>query len=229
MRISPVLLALGSLALVGQALAAPPPRTSGNLRFVPYKVIVKFKPGTRKSAIASELGDIRLTSRTPQFDVAKMQSVLPLRSDKRVAKSETLALLAKLRQRSDVEYAQLNYLFDFSLTPSDPLYTQQWHYPLISLPSAWDITVGSSGTRIAILDSGRSGHPDLNSRWSPLEFNGPAPGQPATDNGDWRHGTHVAGIAGAAAYNGIGGTGVCFGCTLMNVKIGDTTTGISLD
>lgn len=228
MRISPILLAMGGLALAGQTLAAPTPDTAGNLRFVPFEAIVKFKPGARKTTVASELAGVSLTSRAGQLDIAKITSTIPLRNDKAVAKSETLALLAKLRQRTDVEYAQLNYLFDFALIPSDPLYPQQWHYPLISLPSAWDITVGNSATRIAILDSGRSGHPDLNSRWSPLEFNGPAPGQPATDNGTWRHGTHVAGIAGAAGYNGIGGTGVCFGCTLMNVKVGDTTTGISM-
>ena len=228
MRLSPALLALCGLALAGETLAAPPPNTAGNLRFVPYEVIVKFKPGARKSA-ASELAGVRLTSTSAHFDVARLQNTLPLRSSRAVAKSETLALLAKLRQRKDVEYAQLNYLFDFALTPSDPLYPQQWHYPLVSLPSAWNITTGSSAIPIAILDSGRSGHPELNGRWSPLEYNAPAPGQPATDNGSWRHGTHVAGIAGAAAYNGIGGSGVCFGCTLMNVKIGDASTGLTME
>ncbi len=228
MRISPVLLAFGSLALAGQALAATPPDTAGNLRFVPFEVIVKFKSGTGKSAAASQLGGVKLSSRSTRFDVATLANTLPLRNDMTVAKSETLALLTKLRQRDDVEYAQLNYIFDFSLTPTDPLYPQQWHYPMVSLPGAWNLTTGNSATRIAILDSGRSGHPDLNGRWSPLEFNAPIPGQPATDNGSWRHGTHVAAIAGAAAYNGIGGSGVCFGCTLLNVKVGDTTTGISM-
>lgn len=225
MRLSPILLAMGGLALAGQTLAAPPPDTAGNLRFVPFEVIVKFKPGARKTAAASELAGVSLTSRAGRFDVAKMVNTIPLRNDKAVAKSETLALLAKLRQRTDVEYAQLNYLFDFALTPSDPLYLQQWHYPLISLPGAWDITAGNSGVRIAILDSGRSGHPDLQGRWSPLEFNALSPGAAATDNGTWRHGTHVAGIAGAGTSNGIGGAGVCSGCTLMNVKIGEGSGG----
>ena len=144
MRISPVLLAMGGLALAGHALAAPPPDTAGNLRFVPFEVIVKFKDDTGKSAAASQLVGVKLTSRTAQFDVATLENTLLLRNDMRVAKSETLALLAKLRQRDDVEYAQLNYIFDFSLTPSDPLYPQQWHYPPISLPSAWNLTTGSS-------------------------------------------------------------------------------------
>lgn len=229
MRLSPALLALCGLALAGETLAAPPPDTAGNLRFVPYEVIVKFKPGSRKSTAASGLTGVRLTSQSAHFDVARLENTLPLRNSRAVAKSETLALLAKLRQRDDVEYAQLNYLFDFALTPSDPLYPQQWHYPLISLPSAWDITTGSSAVPIAILDSGRSLHPELSGRWSPLEYNAPTPSQPATDNGSWPHGTHVAAIAGGAAYNGTGGAGVCFGCTLMNVKIGDTTTGITME
>lgn len=46
MRISPVLLAMGGLALAGHALAAPPPDTAGNLCFVPFEVIVKFKDDT---------------------------------------------------------------------------------------------------------------------------------------------------------------------------------------
>lgn len=228
MKLSPALLALCGLALVGETLAAPPPDTAGNLRFVPYEVIVKFKPGARKSAATSGLAGVRLTSNSAHFDVARLENTLPLRNSRAVAKSETLALLAKLRQRDDVEYAQLNYLFDYALTPSDPLYAQQWHYPMITLPDAWDITTGSSAIPIAILDSGRSVHPELSGRWSPLEYNAPAPGQPATDNGTWPHGTHVAAIAGGAAYNGTGGAGICFDCTLMNVKIGDTTTGVTM-
>lgn len=221
MRIFPLLLALGGLTLAGQTLAAPPPAADGALRFVPFEVLVKFKPGSQKTAIAADLANVRLTSRAGRYDVAKITNTLPLRNDNAVATSETLALLTRLRQRTDVEYAQLNYLVDFAATPSDPLYPQQWHYPLISLPGAWDITTGSGAVRIAILDSGRSGHPDLNGRWSPLEFNALSPGAEATDNGNWRHGTHVAGIAGAGTGNGIGGAGVCSGCTLMAVKIGE--------
>ena len=97
MRISPVLLAMGGLALAGHALAAPPPDTAGNLRFVPFEVIVKFKDDTGKSAAASQLAGVKLTSRTAQLDVATLENTLLLRNDMRVAKSETLELLAKTR------------------------------------------------------------------------------------------------------------------------------------
>jgi serine protease len=88
------------------------------------------------------------------------------------------------------------------------------------MPETWSLTGGgSSAIRIAILDTGRTSHPDLAGRWSSLEYNVVAPGTPAIDNGNWRHGTHVAGIAGAATGNGTGGAGVCHNCTLLNVKI----------
>ncbi|HEX8702196.1 MAG TPA: S8 family serine peptidase, partial [Myxococcaceae bacterium] len=227
MRKIPVLLALCGFALGAQALAAPPPEASPNLRFVPFEVLVKFKPGGQAMAKA-QMPDVALSSPSPRFSVARSEVAASQRSRPGDAEAETRALLERLRRRDDVEYAQLNYLFDFALTPNDPLYAQQWHYPMISLPYAWDITRGSSTTGLAILDSGRTAHPDLAGRWSPVEFNASAPGTPATDNGNWRHGTHVASIAGGATNNYNGGAGVCHNCRMLNVKVGDTTTGISL-
>ena len=101
----------------------------------------------------------------------------------------------------------------------DRLYPLQWQYPNINLPSAWNLTSGNGLAPIAILDTGRTLHPDLIGRWSSLEYNASSPGSSAIDVGNWHHATHVAGIAGAALNNGIGGTGVCPGCSLLNVKI----------
>jgi hypothetical protein len=115
-----------------------------------------------------------------------------------------------------------------AMTPSDPLYPLQWHYPKISLPSAWDITRGSWTTRIAVLDSGRTPHVDLDERWSTLEYNAIVLGQTPTDTSSWRHGTFVAGIIGAAA-NDKGGVGVCPNCQLLNVKVHNTITKITFD
>ncbi|MEG3792492.1 S8 family serine peptidase [Lysobacter sp. CCNWLW3] len=222
--------ALLGAASIHSAMAAPPPGTDTQPRFIPYEVLVKFKPGGEKSALAAASADIALERPSQHFWVAKIRRPNAARSDKDAAKAETLALLAELRQRADVEYAQLNYLFEFS---SDPLFADQWHYPLISLSNAWAASGrGNASVRIAVLDSGRSDHPDLSGRFMVDEYNmideynAPAPGQPAKDNGSWRHGTHVAGIVGATVDNNIGGAGVCPGCTLMNVKVGDSDTGI---
>jgi subtilisin family serine protease len=45
--------------------------------------------------------------------------------------------------------------------PSDPL-AATWTYGAVTLPAAWDVTTGSEGVVIAIVDSGVDGsHPDL--------------------------------------------------------------------
>ena len=54
-------------------------------------------------------------------------------------------------------------------TPNDAKYGDQWHLPKVSAPSAWNLTLGSPGIRIAILDNGviwqnqgtEVTHPDL--------------------------------------------------------------------
>lgn len=229
MKLSPFVLALCGLTLAGMSHAAPPPRAPDHLRFVPFEVLVKFKSDTQMSAAKAQMPDVSLRGTSSRVHLARLSIPSPLIYDQTGKKAQTLALLERLRRRGDVEYAQLNYLVDLAYVPNDPLYAQQWHYPPIGMAGAWDITRGSAAVRIAILDTGRTAHPDLATRWSPLEFNAAAPGTAATDNGTWRHGTHVAGIAGAATGNGVGGAGVCPNCQLLNVKISDDSGGITIE
>jgi subtilisin family serine protease len=52
------------------------------------------------------------------------------------------------------------------LTPNDPIYPQ-WYTDKISAPSAWDITTGSSGVTVAVIDTGFAlSHEDLAGRWA---------------------------------------------------------------
>ncbi|AGP38734.1 S8 family serine peptidase [Sorangium cellulosum] len=103
--------------------------------------------------------------------------------------------------------------------PSDPLFSLQWHYPAIRLPEAWELTTGTPNVRIAILDTGRGVHPDLNGKWVPgLEYDAVAQDANASNTG-WAHANHVAGIAGGSTNNAEGGAGVCWGCQLLNVDV----------
>ncbi len=152
----------------------------------------------------------------------------------------TLDNIKSLRSRPDIEYAEPNYIRRaYEVTPDDPEYVRQWHYPQINLPTAWDVSTGS-GTVVAVLDTGvLLTHPDLSSQILKngssvvgfdfvssvsLSNDGDGIDSDPTDPGDSRfgessfHGTHVAGTV-AAADNSVGGVGVAYGAKIMPVRV----------
>lgn len=42
----------------------------------------------------------------------------------------------------------------YTIEPDDTNYPSQWHHPIISSPTAWDITTGNPAVIVAVLDSG---------------------------------------------------------------------------
>jgi subtilisin family serine protease len=84
---------------------------------------------------------------------------------------------------------------------------------------AWDTTLGTAGTVVAVLDTGiAAGHQDLagglTGGWDFV--NGDS--NPADDHG---HGTSTAGVAAARTNNGLGIAGACGACSIMPVKVAD--------
>jgi thermitase len=135
------------------------------------------------------------------------------------------ALAARLRQRPDVETAEVDRPVRIAFTPNDPYYgPYQWNLPKIRAPQAWDVVTGTTQVVIAIVDTGVDyTHPDLASSrlWLGWDFAN-SDNNPMDDEG---HGTHVAGIAGANTNNNRGVAGVCWGCGLLAVKVLDASGG----
>jgi len=138
------------------------------------------------------------------------------------------------------QYAWQNRaLFAPLCTPDDPHYADQWALSKIDAPEAWDITTGSVGITIAIVDSGLDlNHPDLKNKVWTNANEIPDNGVDDDGNGyvddtrgwdfvngdndpqdDYGHGTHVAGIAAAETSNGDGIAGVSWGAKLLPVKV----------
>lgn len=106
-------------------------------------------------------------------------------------------------------------------TPTDPLYAEQWHFPLIgNIEAIWNEYDGS-GVSVVVYDDGiEYTHEDIAGNYDAsmhFTYNGvtydPMPISP--DSG---HGTSCAGLIGAVANNGTGGTGVAPGVSLTGVN-----------
>ncbi len=148
---------------------------------------------------------------------------------------ETLAAVKALRRRPDVAHAEPNYLRRALLRPNDRYYDLQWHYSLVNLPAAWDVTVGDDAVIVAVIDSGvLLAHPDLQGQLVPgydfirdpeLALDGDGIDADPDDPGDGGsagsifHGTHVAGTLGAATNNGVGVAGVAWNVSLMPLRV----------
>jgi subtilisin family serine protease len=92
-------------------------------------------------------------------------------------------------------------------TPNDTYYaSHEWYAPLMNLPSAWDLSLGSADVIVAVLDTGvLADTPDLAGRLLPPLS---ATGSPPLDGTVNHHGTWVASTVGMTINNAIGGAGV---------------------
>lgn len=164
---------------------------------------------------------------------------------------EAEIIVNRLKQSAGVESVEPDAQANHSLTPNDLYAPYQWNlqniaaYPgSANLGPAWDITLGSSGTVVAVVDSGVRPHPEFVSRllpgydfvsdpWSANDGNGRD--NDASDPGDWSnagecgtgslatdsswHGTHVTGIIAAAGNNSSGIVGVNWTTRILPVRV----------
>ncbi|MET9230723.1 S8 family peptidase [Lentzea sp. NPDC003310] len=236
----------GMAALIGvvMALAVTPLTASAQEEPEEQEIIVKFREGASR-------GDALTESRTRAVaDATDGAEVLASRD----AAESIRVLLA----RGDVEYAEPNIVLEATAVPNDPLWPQQWHYwePVggIGLSQAWDLGPSGAGQRVAVIDTGRTAHPDMSANYlggydfiSNAAFAKDGTGRDAnpTDQGDWRlanqcgpgsaarpsswHGLHVAGTVAELRNNLTGGTGVAPLAKVVPVRVLGTCGGTIAD
>ncbi|MEN3342249.1 MAG: hypothetical protein V7644_1653 [Actinomycetota bacterium] len=127
--------------------------------------------------------------------------------------------LRRLRRDPRVEAVEPNYVVTAFETPNDPLLAKgkQPYLARLHLPAAWSRAHGDPNMKIAVVDTGVDPDtPDLAGRLAAGKdvVNGDAD---ASD--DAGHGTMVAGIAAAAADNGVGVAGAAWAATILPVKV----------
>ncbi|MDY0019210.1 MAG: S8 family peptidase, partial [Anaerolineae bacterium] len=118
------------------------------------------------------------------------------------------------------------------LFPNDTNFTLQWglhntgqtggyENADINAPEAWYLTTGSSDVVVAVIDTGvYLNHPEFSGR---LTSGWDFANNDSNANDDNGHGTHVAGIIGAAGNNTSGVAGVAWQTRIMPVKVLDSS------
>ncbi len=223
---------IGMMVLVAAASAGLAPAASAAARFVPGEALVRYEAGATPAERAAARDGAAVT----------LEDVLGLPRTQLVSFDGSVGSAVTRLERSPVVLdAQPNYRYRANApVPDDTFFGQQWGLgvaPGVDVLPAWDRTRGG-GQVIAVVDTGVDlTHPDLTES---LWIN---PGETAAngldDDGNGKvddvhgydfvdadadpddfqfHGTHVAGIATAAAANAEGTAGVAPEADLMAVR-----------
>ena len=187
--------------------------TASAQQFVPGQLLVQVRDGADTAAVDRAFNS---HGASPKGSIPQLK-VHVLRVPEKALEIVRQALL----QTGLFTFAERDATARGALVPNDPNYSSEWHLPIISAPSAWDITTGNSAVTIAVIDSGvDSTHPDLSSKVVPgwNYVNG-------TSNtaDDYGHGTAVAGSAAAASNNGTGVASVAWANMIMPLVVLDST------
>jgi len=161
---------------------------------------------------------------------------LPAGLDEDERRRRTVRRIHCLARCASVACAEPNFVRRPLADPDDTFYNLQWHFGLINLPQAWDLTTGNSDVIVAVLDTGSTDHPDLAGREiAGYDFisdpdraiDGDGLDDDPTDPGDKGspggvssfHGTHVAGTIGAETNNGEGVAAVTWATGIMHLRV----------
>ncbi len=223
------------------------------------RIILKYKSSSTASMSPSQLGQMdRINARvstTLDFMRSMSDDSIVLGLPKRLPIDQVQEIVDQLMTLPEVEYAEPDVILEHTLEPNDPLYSNQWHYLAptagnygINAPAAWDITTGSAGIVVAVIDTGITNHIEFVGRTVPgYDFisdvqtanDGNGRDSDPSDPGDWItagenasgsfagcairnsswHGTHTAGTIGAASNNGTGVAGINWNSKILPVRV----------
>lgn len=220
---SALILALFTLSACQSGLTPPPAAAPVSL---PGELVVKFQPGTSeaaKAALREQVGASGVVSVMPDGERWKLadgavdSAITALTADGAVKFAHRNAL--RRLEAAPGDYAALQ-------APNDTEYGKQWHLAKARFPQAWTRNRGK-GVTVGVIDSGVDPeHPDLKPNLLPMIDEVVAMGEKDVLNGQsynnrdgHGHGTHVCGLVGAVANNGLGVSGGAPEVKILPIKV----------
>ncbi|WP_306210025.1 S8 family serine peptidase [Actinoplanes sp. RD1] len=187
----------------GLGLAGTPARAAAE----PVSLVVGLRSGGGQAVVAGLDREVDVLGSTELTGAVSVE----------VPAGEASEAADALRADPAVAYVEPDHVARMSvITPRDPYYGSQWGVTKTGVNQAWETTRGSSGTVVAVVDTGVSAVPDLAGRL--------LPGHDFVNNDDdasddQGHGTMAAGVVAAAGNNTTGIAGVCWTCRILPVKV----------
>lgn len=138
---------------------------------------------------------------------------------------EAERIVEMIKGNALVKGAELDNVYRIFAVPNDTYYAGYQYAPQVTnCEGAWDVSTGNSSLTVAVVDTGINGlHSELAGRviagYDYVSVTAISANSNSDDNG---HGTHCAGIIGAAGNNGSGIAGVVWNVKLMPVKVLDS-------
>jgi hypothetical protein len=191
--------------------------SAGRIEMVADHILVNLHEGISSETIEDLAAQFDATILRPLADGRTY--IIQLKAPSLEPVAEAIEFFGKAA--GEIAYAEPDYIRHFSKIPNDIQYDDLWGMRQISAPAAWNITTGSNGLIVAVIDTGMDmDHPDLlGNLWSNTDeipndgldndgngyvddVNGWDFGDDDKDPEDGNgHGTHCAGTIGAVGDN----------------------------
>ena len=155
-------------------------------------------------------------------------------------KENVINMINQLSLIPGIKYVGANRRLTVDVVPNDPFYSSnvseidsQWAHRNIDSELAWDFSTGTSKVRVGVIDSGVSNHFDLKDNLTTgydfTKMVNNEPGELREDKSG--HGTHVAGIIGAAGNQifPMGIAGVNWDVSIVPMQVGLDNETVDLD
>ncbi|GBD98138.1 extracellular basic protease precursor [bacterium BMS3Abin07] len=199
---------------------------------VPGEIIVRFKGGvdedTALTAILNKYKSVGMVNAGPVYPngpyLLRTNAYQNIKISSSDAKKQTEDVILELKAEPVIKYAEPNGIAKPQMMPNDPasLVGLQWDMSMINLPTAWELTQGSSSVIVAVLDTGIRSHPDLDPNVLSTGYDfvnmDSDPTDPLLPTAEF-HGTHVAGTIAAIGNNNSGMAGVAWNVKIMPMRV----------